>query len=143
MTKPENMYETPNIPTNQKDFEKLQRKVVFALVWLAIVTLVAIVAVGVAVYAATRDLESNDQGTSQASNNGMAPDGVSDSEAPCSQGRCENGGSCVNIPPNNYICACVATFYGRNCQHGEYIFTRYSFWSGKEIRSTLSVLEDF
>ncbi len=118
MSKPENMYETPTIPADKKDLEKLQRKFALALVWLAIITVIAIVAVGVAAYAATRDLETN-SGGSQTSSNGVNPGSISSSGSACNQVECKNGGSCFNIYPDNYMCVCVSTFYGRNCQLGE------------------------
>ncbi len=119
MSKPENMYETPKIPADKKDLEKMQRKFVLVLVWLAIITVMAIVAVGVAAYAAIRDLENN-SGGSQTSSNDVNPGSISGSGSACNQVECENGGSCFNIYPDNYMCVCVATFYGRNCQLGKH-----------------------
>ncbi len=123
MTKIENMYETPSIPADQNDLEKLRKKVVIVSVCLAIIALIAIVAIGIAVYAATRGLESNSD-NQKASSNGMAlgstSGGIISSGSACTGVECKNGGSCFNIYPDNYMCVCVATFYGRNCQLGEY-----------------------
>ncbi len=133
MTKPENMYETPSIPADKNDLESLQRKFVIGSIFLAVIALIAIVAVGIAVYAATRDVENNNPGGPQTMNNGLTPG--SGSSTACNQVECENGGSCFNIYPDNYMCACVATFYGRNCQHGE--------WISRSQNRGLQNLQDF
>lgn len=37
---------------------------------------------------------------------------------------CKNGGTCTNTEPNEYKCECQEGFRGRNCDIGEYGFTR-------------------
>ncbi len=118
--KPDNMYETSGIPADNKDLESVHKRFVFASLFLAIFALmIAIMAVGIAVYAATRDLESSGSKDTQSGNNEVAPDSIRGSGSACTGVECKNGGSCFNIYPDNYVCVCVATFYGRNCQHGE------------------------
>ncbi len=117
MTTPDNVYETPSRPVGQEDVQKLQKKVLIGLIFLAIY---ASIATGIAIYAATRDLGSDL--TSQhnpAGNNGLSAMDSNRSRSACSKVKCENQGTCINIYPDNYMCACVATFYGRRCEHGE------------------------
>ncbi len=125
MSKPENMYETPNFPIDKENVKKLQRKLMLHSIFLVILAITVFAAVGMAAYALTKDSGGNSRNTSamagtQSTNGGSA----------CSNVECENGGSCFNIA-NDYICVCVATFYGRNCQHGEYLHT---FFSQKDVR---------
>ena len=38
---------------------------------------------------------------------------------PCSSGPCLNQGTCVNVSSDTYICSCVSTYFGRNCEQGK------------------------
>ena len=123
MTEHDNVYETPSDPVDRKDFqklqgnfEKLQKKVLFASIFLAIVAGIALGAIGIGIYAVTRDLSTDDQQT--ASTGLSVMDSTNSSGSACNRVKCENHGTCVNIYPDNYMCACVASFYGRRCEKG-------------------------
>ena len=40
----------------------------------------------------------------------------------CQSAPCTNNGTCVNIPPDDYICSCAAGSFGRNCEKGTKIW---------------------
>ena len=122
----ENTYETPSFPA---DVESLQKTMFIIKFILAVLAITAVLTAGVAVYAATRNV--NDSGTHLLQSNGMTTASSSTttttitstttSGSACSKVSCENEGTCIDIYPDNYVCVCVATFYGRNCEHGETI----------------------
>ncbi len=39
----------------------------------------------------------------------------------CQSAPCLNNGTCVGVPPDYYICTCVASYYGKNCQTGKIV----------------------
>ncbi len=132
---PENMYEIPKNPADKEAVKRLQRNVFIGFVFLVIFAIIALAAVGIAVYAVTKDSDSKSGSAcseikcENGGNNGLSTGTPPAAGSACNQVTCENGGSCINIPPNDYICACVATFYGRNCQHGEfYISDIHGYW---------------
>ncbi len=38
----------------------------------------------------------------------------------CQPAPCKNNGTCVDVA-ENYICSCIATYYGRDCEFGKAI----------------------
>ncbi len=117
MSNPENTYETPSYPADKEDVKKLQNKVMLLSIFLIIIAIIALAAVGLAAYALTKDNDGDSTSTGAITSTQITSGGSA-----CSNVNCENGGSCFNIA-NNYICVCVATFYGRKCEKGKYFFT--------------------
>ncbi len=115
MTKPENMYEIPSHPVDRGELEKWQRKIITRItIGFIFLTIFVAAAIGISIYSATREIKVESTMTQTAPNA---------SGSACSRIKCDNQGTCVNIYPDNYICVCVATFYGRKCQHGEFSFS--------------------
>ena len=46
---------------------------------------------------------------------GSTKDQASGHSAHCQSAPCDNNGTCVDVA-DNYICTCVATYFGRNCE---------------------------
>ena len=40
----------------------------------------------------------------------------------CSGQPCGHHGTCIPVQPNEYICTCTASYYGKNCENSEYEF---------------------
>ena len=40
----------------------------------------------------------------------------------CESSPCGNQGICMNVPPENYFCACQRPYLGKNCQNSESLF---------------------
>ncbi len=77
------------------------------------------IATGIAVYAVTRESSNCCDDSTRGSTGSAIMDGSNNmSGSVCSRVVCENKGTCVDVPPDNFICVCVATFYGRKCEKG-------------------------
>ncbi len=111
-----NLLITLSFLTDQAEVDALKRAVKLISIFLVISILVASVAVGLAVYGITHksDETPNTQqpNTQHAQSDGSACIGVT----------CEHGGTCQDLGSQQYICLCVASFYGRHCQHGKFGF---------------------
>ena len=89
-------------------------------VLLAIVAILAAGAVGIAVYVVTKD---NGEGGGGGGGRGNGTELGSS----CRTVNCEHGGSCIDLSPGHYVCSCVATFYGRHCEHSKCTYLYYPF----------------
>ena len=56
---PENMYEIPKNPADKEDVKKLERKLFIVSIGFIFLALIALVAVGIAVYAVAKDSDSS------------------------------------------------------------------------------------
>ena len=85
--KSENVYETPSHPVDRKDIEKIEKRVFFLCIVLAITVIIALLSTGIALYAA---IQGPDNSTSDTISVTTFKPG--DSEPSCTQVTCGNQG---------------------------------------------------
>ncbi len=106
-----------------KDIKSLKKKSSVLAIILAMIALISLIGLIIAICALTKDSDGN-SGSDRSKTkdkHDMNSDAKSvwgtSSGSACGNIKCGNGGSCINIPPDEYICICTATFYGRKCEH--------------------------
>ncbi len=85
--KSENVYETPSHPVDRKDIEKIEKRVFFLCIVLAITVIIALLSTGIALYAAIQGPDNSTSDTISVTT--FIP---GDSEPSCTQVTCGNQG---------------------------------------------------